>query len=395
MKNRQNEISSLCKDLLNWIKKNKNALLLLNSKCSQDTEFSMSNDFDFVCSVLESFYKNNLHLFNQRLKPKGKVIIILSYNEPMTMSIIPVLNALVAGNKLTVRPSSRGRDIFNYIWRESGIIDKYKLDLKIREQDSLSDAELKNTQALYFFGGYKNAKKMSILCSKYFIEFYPQIEAADFKIIKYDHSENFDIKQDVETTLNEAFSHNGQSCQRVQGVFVAERDYKKYSDNMLTSFNKFCHSSEIKNYISENLDVDKKIIKSTILEISKSKPMKIIKAPTKLGLPILVLDPNPASIFVQSAYFLPVIWIAKYSSEKELLEYIGLRQFHLGINIQSDNEDFISRIISNTNYTRYTVNTDHSRVRPEEGWGGTWPSGYTGYRSWIELFSYPYEIIRK
>jgi coniferyl-aldehyde dehydrogenase len=345
--------------------------------------------------VLESFYKNNPHLFNQRLKPKGKVIITLSYNEPVIMSIIPVLNALVAGNKLTVRPSHRGRDIFNYIWRESGIIDRHKLDLKIWEKDRFSDSELKNTQALYFLGGYKNAKEVSLLCSKYFIEFYPQIEAADFKIIKYDHLEDFDIKQDIEVTLNEAFSHSGQACQRVQGVFVSEKDYKKYSENMLTSFNKLCYSPEIKNYISENLDIDGKIIKSTVLEISKSKPEKVIKAPTKLGLPILVLDPNPASAFVQSAYFLPVVWVAKYSSEKELFKYIKLRQFHQGINVQSDDEDFIFRVISNTSYTRYTVNTDHSRVRPEEGWGGTWPSGYTGYRSWIELFSYPYEVIKK
>ena len=203
------------------------------------------------------------------------------------------------------------------------------------------------------------------------------------------------MKQDIEVTLNEAFSHSGQSCQRVQGVFVPEKDYKEYSENILTSFNKLCYSSEIKNYISENLDINERIIKSTILDISRSKPEKVIKAPTRLGLPVLVLDPNPASTFVQSAYFLPIIWIAKYSSEKELFEYIRSRQFHLGINIQSDNEDFISRIISNTSYTRYTVNTDHSRIRPEEGWGGTWPSGYTGYRSWIELFSYPYEIIKE
>lgn len=395
MKNRKDKIQNLCRDLLNWIKKNKDILLILNGKCSQDTEFWMNKDFDFVCSVLELFYRNNLHLLNQRLKPKGKMIMILSYNEPITMSVIPILNALIAGNKLTVKPSHRGRNIFNYIWCQSGIIDRHKLDLKIWEQDKLSDNELKNTQALFFFGGYKNAKEMSILCSKYFIEFYPQVEAADFKIIKYDHSEDFNIKQDVEVTLNEAFSHSGQACQRIQGVFVPERDYQKYSESILTSFNKLCYSPEIKNYISENLDIDEKIIKSTILEISKSKPEKIIKAPTRLGLPILVLNPTPTSTFVKSAYFLPILWVVKYSSEKELLKHIGLRQFHLGINIQSDNEDFIFRIISNTTYARYTVNTDHSRVRPEEGWGGTWPSGYTGYRSWIELFSYPYEIIKE
>ena len=395
MRNKKSDIQSLCNYLLNWIKKNKDKLLQLNSKCSQDTGFWMNKDFDFICSVLKSFYKNNLHLFNQKLKPKGRIIVILSYNEPIIMSIIPVLNALVAGNKLTVRPSHRGRDVFNYIWYKSGIIDKYKLDLKIWGQDRFSVDELKKTQALYFFGGYKNAKEISLLCSKYFIEFYPQIEAADFKVINYDHVANFNMKRDTEVTLNEAFSHSGQSCQRIQGVFISEKDYKEYSRRMLTSFNRLCYSTEIKNHISEGLNIDERIIRSMIFDISKSKPKRVIKPPTKLGLPILVLDPKPTSVFVQSAYFLPVIWIAKYSSEKELFDYIRLRQFHLGINIQSDNEDFVSRIISNTSYTRYTVNTDHSRVRTEEGWGGTWPSGYTGYKSWIELFSYPYKIIKK
>lgn len=393
MKNRKSEIQSLCEDLLSWIKKNKDALLVLNSECSQDTEFWMNKDFDFACSVLGSFYNNNLHSLSQKLKPKGKVIIMLSYNEPIIMSIIPILNALVAGNKLTVRPSRRSRNIFNYIWKESGVINKHKLYLKIWEQDSFPDDELKNTQALYFFGGYKNAKEIALLCSKYFIEFHPLIEAADFKIVNYDNPEVFNKKQDIERTLYEAFSHSGQSCQRIQGVFVPEKDYKEYSRNMLTIFNKFCYSSEIKNYMSESFEVNNEVFKSAILDISKSKPEKVIKAPTRLELPILVFAPNLASTFVKSAYFLPIIWIAKYSTEKELFENIKSRQFHLGINIQSDNEDFISRIISNTNYTRYTVNTDHSRIRPEEGWGGTWPSGYTGYRSWIELFSYPYEII--
>jgi len=269
MRNKKSDIQSLCNYLLNWIKKNKDKLLQLNSKCSQDTGFWMNKDFDFICSVLKSFYKNNLHLFNQKLKPKGRIIVILSYNEPIIMSIIPALNALVAGNKLTVRPSHRGRDVFNYIWYKSGIIDRHKLDLKIWEQDRLSDGELKNTQALYFFGGYKNAKEISLLCSKYFIEFYPQIEAADFKVINYDHVANFNMKRDTEVTLNEAFSHSGQSCQRIQGVFISEKDYKEYSRRMLTSFNRLCYSTEIKNHISEGLNIDERNIRSMIFDISK------------------------------------------------------------------------------------------------------------------------------
>lgn len=393
MKNKIEKVDSLCNDLINWIKKERATILKLNSSCSQDTEYWMSKDFEFVNLFLSSYYENTSQFFNRQLKPKGKIIIILSFNEPLIMSIVPILNALVAGNQLTVRPSRRGREFFNYIWKKSGIIHKYNLNLKILADDELPEDELNEMQALYFFGGYKNAKKVSLLCSKHFIEFYPEIEAADFKIVKFDHPNNFNIDRDVNISLEEAFSHSGQACQRVQGVFVPEKDYEKYSKRMAINFNKLCSSREMANYISHNLIIDGNVIKSANLDISKSSPENIIRGNNRLGLPILVLSPEPTSIFVRSAYFLPIIWVAKYLTEKRLFDYINSRQYHLGMNIQSDDNTFIHELVSRTNFTRYTINTDHSRVRPEEGWGGTWPSGYSGYKSWIELFSYPYQII--
>lgn len=395
MNNKTEEVNSLCNELMNWIKKGRVTILKLNSSCSQDTEYWMNKDFEFVNLFLSSYYKNISQFLSRQLKPKGKILIILSFNEPLIMSIIPVLNALVAGNQLVVRPSRRGREFINYIWEKSGIIHKYNLVLKILTDDDLLENELDNVQALYFFGGYKNAKKVSLLCSKHFIEFYPEIEAADFKIVKFDNPANFNIDRDTNISLREAFSHSGQTCQRIQGIFIPEKDYEEYSKRMVINFNKLCSSREMVNYISPNLKIDDNVIKSVNFEISRSVPEGVVRAGGQLGLPLLVLNPDPKSIFVSSAYFLPIIWVAKYSTKERLFDYINSRQYHLGMNIQSDDNTFIHELVSRTNFTRYTVNTDHSRVRPEEGWGGAWPSGYSGYKSWIELFSYPYQIITK
>lgn len=49
--------------------------------------------------------------------------------------------------------------------------------------------------------------------------------------------------------------------------------------------------------------------------------------------------------------------------------------------------------LKNTKFTRYTVNTSHSKIRQKEGWGGAWPSCFSGYKSWIEHFSDGYVVI--
>jgi len=59
----------------------------------------------------------------------------------------------------------------------------------------------------------------------------------------------------------------------------------------------------------------------------------------------------------------------------------------------SDDTSFTENIISSTKFSRYTINHSHTDLGYTEGWGGLWPSGYTGYKSWFEHFTDPYIII--
>ncbi|KKT82133.1 MAG: hypothetical protein A2700_03075 [Candidatus Blackburnbacteria bacterium RIFCSPHIGHO2_01_FULL_44_64] len=393
--NNKFEVDSLCYDLVTWLNKKKSIIFKLNNECTQDTEYSIKIDFQFINQYLLSYSKNNSHFFNSQLKPKGKVILVLSFNEPLVTAIVPVLNALVAGNEVVVRPSRRGTRIFDYIWKESGVCQKYGGNLKTMSGGGpeVLEKELMCAQALYFFGGHKNAKTVFLLCSKNFVEFYPEIEAADFKVVKISNLSNFDMDQDIETSLTEAFTHTGQSCQRIQGIFVHDSNHEEYSKRILKRFNQLVLSKRIERYISPNFNFDETMVQQLNVDMSKAAPTKLIRANNKFGFPVLVLNPNPKSVFVQSAYFLPVIWVTRYSTEEELFDNISSRPYHLGVNIQSDEDKFIQKLIRKTNFTRYTVNTDHSRVRPNEGWGGSWPTGYSGNKSWLELFSYPYQIV--
>ena len=92
---------------------------------------------------------------------------------------------------------------------------------------------------------------------------------------------------------------------------------------------------------------------------------------------------------------MPVLWISVFESREELVQILNFRKFFLGLNIQSEDGDFSDYIINNTKFTRYTINTSHANIRPKEGWGGSWPSGFSGYKSWLEHFSDGYTVLGK
>ncbi len=397
MKNKITEIELVCRDLLAWIEKERSTLFRLNKLCTNDTDYSIEGDFDFIRLYLSNFIENNKLTLGLDLKPKGKTIIVLSYNEPFVTSIVPVLNALITGNNVYVRPSSKGRDFFKHVWEESGVVTKHNMKLNIIQEGGyeLLENEMVDAQALYFFGGYKTAKLIASMCAKYFVQFYPEIEASDFKVFSMDTVSDSDLIADCHLTLADSFTHSGQSCQRIQGVYVDEKNYDKYVETLVSTFNDYCLKGDINKYVSPDFDFPASIVGSVENEIDEAKPSKVVRSGLASAYPALILNPSSSSTFVKSAYFLPLLWVIKYSTQDELFTLINDRTFHLGMNIKTDNEVLSQRLISETGYTRYTVNTDHSKVRDYEGWGGSWPTGYMGNKSWIELFTFPFQVIDK
>lgn len=327
-----------------------------------------------------------------KIKPKGKILVILSYNEPFILSIIPILNALVVGNEVILKPSQEAENFTKIIWQESGLSEKYELKLQIispKTHEEIADF-IRGVRAVYFFGSYKVAQSLAKICGECYVEFYPEIETSDVKIFNKNSS---DIKNDILLTLRESFSHSGQSCQRIQGIFVHKHLYDNYVQILKQEFIKLCHSKDLNKFINDQyVSARKNLLDLLRLDIEKSEPAEIIEIK---DLPMLVIKPKMESEFAKNAYFLPVLWISPFNRGEELIKLLNSRKFFLGVNIQSDKDNFINQIINNTRFTRYTVNTSHANIRPKEGWGGSWPSGFSGYRSWIEHFSDGYTIIDK
>lgn len=391
IRNKQ-QLINFIEDLNGWIENKKSILFDLNKDVSLDTYYWIDKDYKATVAYLKNYIKNHYYPgVENKLKPKGRIFIILSYNEPFILSIIPILNALVVGNEVILRPSEGNASFVKMIWQESGLLDKYGLKLNIvsATHDEISKI-IKTVKAVYFFGSFRVAQKISKICGENYVAFYPEVETADVKVFNKDE---LSIENDANLTIEESFSHSGQTCQRIQGVFVQERFYENYLKALKQKFIKFCRSSNLQKFMAdEYISARDGMIEQLYRDVEKSKPDKMIKL---RPVPLLIVKPDIESEFIKNAYFLPVLWIRPFHSKEDLVGLLITRKFFLGLNIQSVDNDFIEYIKDNTHFTRYTVNTTHTNIRPDEGWGGQWPSGFCGYRSWIEYFSDKYVTIEE
>lgn len=387
-----NQTENITNDLISYLKENQNFLKILNKEITNDTDYAIDYDYDYIIRYLEKYRKNvKRDLNSSTLHPKGKILIILSYNEPFVMSIIPVLNALVAGNVVEIKPSSKALDFFSHIWAISGIINKYQLKLNIYSgsKEELINV-IHNMNAVYFFGGFNNATGIAKVCAENLVEFHPEIEASDFQIINISNIKDVD-PESIKTTIHDSLLHSGQSCQRIQGIYINNDIYKSYKALLIATFYEMIKSGELSKYVPLNYQPKEILLNNFQSMISKENNIEIQKI--NGDFPYIISNINPNGELIKSAQFLPTLWLSSYSSQEDLLEWIHNRKFRLGLNILSDNKTFIDTIIESTNYSRYTINTKHSFVRYNEGWGGISPTGFNGYKSWIEHFSYPFTVI--
>lgn len=345
---------------------------LSTSNNVQDTLLDLAYSTDF----LQDFINTKGSSIPSNVKPKGNIFVILSFNEPLLLSIIPIFCALAVGNNVFVKPSSKCRELFEELW---SIDDVLVNNLTILDMDvSEMEMHIKNKDAVFFFGSQKHSESIYKICAKHHIEFIPEVEAADTKVVNLEENDP-ELKQDIENTLENSWSHDGKICQRICGVFVKGDIYDAYV-------------ARLKAFVTSHGFIDSKFIpQDNELDnaIMSSEPSSILHKSDS----IVVIKPKKDSEFVRNGYFARTLWVLPFSDIDDLIEQLNSRTYFLGLNIKSSDDDFTHTVIRKTRFSRYTLNDSHYKVDKDSGWGGNWPTGSGGYKKWYEAFGNKFIVI--
>ncbi len=379
------EKSSLISVLSHTISTNKTTLQKASFAATNDPPEAFRHDFRTVEKILSLKKEKYDEDKSIHRKPKGKVLLLLSYNEPLLMSVDPVFSALAAGNEVFVRASSAATEVLETIWKPAyASLPWLNERLTLLGPDhSIVTETIPHMNAVYLFGSQHVATLIASQCAKHLVEFWPETEGADFAV--YTPSATITPHEFAVHLAAEAVTHSGQICQRLQGAFVHRGLLAQVYEHMIT----LC--SQQKNLVKPNLL--QRNMRDAYDKLAESEPnLKYMQGSSANSLSI-VTGITAFSPLCQQAFFLPAIWLIPYESEEELLSYIASRPIQFGCNLWTEDTKLIQGIAQHSRLTRITLNTEHTPIRNEEGWGGAQPTSFGGYMGWNDKFTNAYTII--
>ena len=291
-------------------------------------------------------------------EPLGVVGVISPWNYPLTTPMTSVVQALLAGNNVILKPSEHTPLSTLYIkelWdKHIGYQDAFNILLGGSEVGrSIVDSE--HIDMICFTGSTRVGRMIAKSCAERLKPVILELGGKDPLIVLKDA----DLKRAVESTLFGGFSNAGQTCISVEDVFVEQEVFKKYVDLISSRIEKMSSGDgsdmEIGSMIME-ANCEK--VRMHIKEINDQN--KIIKGKSlehKMYIaPTLVINPPEDSSLINKETFGPVVCIRPFSSQKELLDMVHKTGYGLAGSIFGRNKKRIKQLLKELKIGNVSIN---------------------------------------
>ncbi len=320
---------------------------------------------------------------------KGKVLILLSANEPVVLGTIPLLTALMTGNTVYLKPSSRSPS-YAYL-----IVNKlHKLGLESdllhlllpEKQDIETIIQRQTVDCVLSFGHHKTNRILGAIAAKAGVEFIPENDGNCWAYVDEDFP--FCNKKLISTIKRSVVKHNGQMCDSLRGLLIHNEVFDDISKGIIENIK----DVNMGNPLDVSSDVGALLVGTAskipdLIEESSGKTYKY-HVENNVVSPTVVLGPRAESTLVEDSVFAPVLWIKSVSGPQEVIELYKRHNHHgLCFSIFSNDESSIEKLSRNISVGRINVNCSPVEIDVMSPWGGLKTSGYGGPTSWFDRFT--------
>ena len=329
-------------------------------------------------------------------EPYGNVLIISPWNYPFQLALCPLISAVAAGNKVTLKPSELTPNTSFLIAKIIRETFDVKHVVAILGDAKIAENLLKNRWDFIFFtGSVKVGKIVAQAAANYLTPVVLELGGKNPCIIE----KSANLKLSAKRIVWGKFLNAGQTC-------IAP-DYLIIHKNIKTEFITLL-KQEITNFYSENPElstdyariINKENWKRQI-ELIENQNIVFggISNETDLYLsPTLVDEPDLNSKLMQDEIFGPILPILSFQNEQELKTIISKYEKPLSFYVFSQNSDFSNRMIKQYSFGGGCINDtivqfSNNRL-PFGGVGNSGIGAYHGKLS-FEVFSHQKAIVKK
>lgn len=277
-------------------------------------------------------------------EPLGTVLVIAPWNYPSTLSLIPIITAVVSGNTVIYKPAEEATYsgmLIEKIFKDSGFESDVVTTVFGKSKD-IGDALIDGKpDKIMLTGSTHTGKIIMEKASKYLISVELELGGNDPMIVFNDAN----IERAANAAVWGGLLNSGQTCVSIERVYVQDKVYDDFVNNVVNKVKK------VKQGWDPNGDVD-------IGSISTESQMKIIehhvngavkkgakilvggkrKGKTMFFEPTVVVNLDHRMEIMQEETFGPIICIMKFKDKDEAIKLANDTIYGLNASVWSNDK---------------------------------------------------------
>ncbi len=285
-------------------------------------------------------------------QPKGVVGIISPWNYPFILTAGPLVQALMAGNTVVVKPSEVTPNTtikLREIATKAGIPQDAFLVATGDGRTGAFLVESKNTDMICFTGSTATGRKIAEICGKMLKPVILELGGKDPMIV----FEDADLRRAAKAALWGGISNSGQTCIAVERVIVQENVYKEFVELIQQELSKIKQGYYNQEISVGSMAFEKQFqIVMNQIQDAKEKGARIITGGSKnpefsKGLfitPTLIENVSDSMKVWEEETFGPVLAFKTFKTEEEAIAIANQSPYGLNASVWSKNKKRAKRV---------------------------------------------------
>ena len=275
----------------------------------------------------------------------GVAGIISPWNYPLILTVSPLVEALLAGNTVVLKPSEQTpltTQLLKKVWDDA--TKEPELFQVIYGAGEIGSALVASpiTDVICFTGSTTVGREIAQTCAPLFKPVILELGGKDPMIVLEDAS----LKRTVKAAIWGGMSNAGQTCISVERIYAHENIYPHLVENLSESLKRVECGEGAAEIGSISVEVSLKKIKNQIKE-AESMGEVIQNGVVNQGWfipPTLVVNPSPDSKVMQEETFGPVITIHPFKTDEEVIKLANMTGYGLSASIFGKNHKRIRNL---------------------------------------------------
>ncbi|KAG0314688.1 Aldehyde dehydrogenase, dimeric NADP-preferring [Dissophora globulifera] len=348
---------------------------------------------DQETSGLNEFDKSFVHL-----SPLGTVLVIGAWNFPVLLTLGPLIGALASGNTCVVKPSEVSEHSSAALTRMLvKFMDPTVVQVVNGGPEETTVLLKERFDHIFYTGNTLVGKIVMEAASKHLTPVTLELGGKCPAFI----TENTDIAAAAQRIAYWKTWNTGQVCLAVDYVLCPKNLQEALIKNVIGTWHEL-FGKDFRNSDSYGRIVSKKQFDriSKLLVAAEEQNKIVFGGKSEAGNlyvePTIVTKVTERDELMQSELFAPILPIITYETFDEALNIINGQEHPLSVNLFSDNQDQINRVLKETRSGAVNVNDIAASVTNESlPFGGVGHSGMGSYHGKysIETFSHPRSVM--